>query len=66
MEMTEKLAFDVSEAAAMLGVSRPTMYAIMNREDFTAEFRIGTRRKISKAGLIAWIEKQTEGDKDAG
>ena len=64
MQTTEKLALDVSEAAALLGVSRPTMYEIMNRADFTAAFRIGTRRKISRAGLIAWIERQTEGGAD--
>lgn len=62
----EKLALDVSEAAELLGVSRPTMYEIMNRTDFTAAFRIGTRRKISRAGLIEWIEKQTEEARDAG
>lgn len=61
MQTAEKLLLDVSEAAALLGVSRPTMYQIMNREDFTAGFYIGTRRKISKAALIAWIEKQTDG-----
>lgn len=58
---TEKIALDVSEAAALLGVSRPTMYAIMNRSDFEADFRIGTRRKVSRAGLLAWIERQTGG-----
>ena len=63
---TEKIALDVSEAAALLGVSRPTMYAIMNREDFTASFRIGTRRKVSRAGLMAWIERQTGGGADNG
>ena len=62
----EKLALDVSEAAELLGVSRPTMYQIMNQADFTAAFCIGRRRKISRAGLIAWIEKQTEVERDAG
>lgn len=62
----EKLALDVSEAAALLGVSRPVMYQIMGREDFTAAFRIGSRRKISRAGLVAWIEAQTNGGADNG
>ena len=60
MQTTEKIALDVSEAAALLGVSRPTMYQIMNRSDFCADFYIGTRRKVSRDGLIAWVQAQTE------
>jgi len=62
MQATEKIALDVSEAAALLGVSRPTMYQIMNRADFRADFYIGTRRKVSRAGLIEWVESQTDGE----
>ena len=56
----DKLALDVSEAAELLGVSRPTMYQIMNRSDFTAAFYIGRLRKISREGLEDWIKQQTE------
>ena len=62
MQTTEKIALDVSEAAALLGVSRPTMYQIMNRADFRAGFYIGTRRKVSRAGLIEWVKSQTDGE----
>jgi len=34
------------------------MYQILNRADFDAAFYIGRRRKISRAGLEAWIKKQ--------
>ncbi len=61
MEINEKLALDVSEAAALIGVSRPTMYAIMNRPDFNASFKIGKRTKISKKKFEIWIEAQAEG-----
>ncbi len=54
---TEKLALSVTEAAALLGVSRPTVYELINREDFPS-FRIGTRRVISRAGLEKWVEAQ--------
>lgn len=63
MQTTEKLALDVSEAAALLGVSRPTMYQIMNRADFHAAFHIGSRRKISREGLIEWVKAQTNENK---
>ena len=56
-----KLLLDVSEAAELLGISRPTMYQLMNREDFHAGIRIGTRRKISRKGLEEWIKQQMEG-----
>lgn len=58
--MGEKLALDVSEAAAVLGVSRPTMYQILNREDVHIDFYIGTRRKVSRKALQEWIEQQTK------
>ena len=54
----EKLLLNVSEMAEILGISRPTAYQIMNRADFDAAFYIGRRRKISRAGLEAWIKKQ--------
>ena len=60
MQKTEKIALDVSEMAELLGISRPTAYHILNRADFTADFFIGTRRKISREGLEAWVRKQTE------
>ena len=64
MQTQEKLALDVSEAAALLGVSRPTMYQILNRADFTADFYIGARRKISREGLEAWVQMQTKVEQD--
>ena len=66
MLTTEKLALDVTEAAALLGVSRPTMYDILNREDFHAAFYVGRRRKISREGLSEWVRKQTEGGENCG
>ena len=62
----EKLALDVTEAAALLGVSRPTMYQIMDRADFHAGFYVGRRRKISREGLSEWVRKQTEDGDNCG
>ena len=60
MLLTDRLTVNVSEAAVLLSVSRPTMYEIINREDFTADFRIGSKHLISVKGLQEWIEKQTQ------
>lgn len=55
----EPLAVSAAEAARLLGVSRPTLYTLLNREDFPS-FRVGSRVLVSVAGLQAWIEKQTQ------
>lgn len=56
-----KLVVSVSEAADMMGVSRPTMYKILNRSDCCADFKLGNRRLVSVDALRAWVAKQTEG-----
>lgn len=61
MQVTEKIALDVTEAAALLGVSRPTMYEIMHREDFDAGFKVGRRTKICRSKLEKWVEAQADG-----
>ena len=58
--MTEKLALDICEAAALIGVSRPTMYQILNRADVHIDFYVGTRRKVSRKALQEWIEQETK------
>ena len=59
MEKTEKIALNVKEAAALLGISRPTMYQLCRRDDFPA-LRVGNRTLISRAGLERWVEQQAE------
>lgn len=58
-EAMEPLAVSAPEAARLLGVSKPTIYKYMNREDFPA-FKLGGRTLISVDGLRAWVKKQTE------
>ena len=54
----EPLAVSAEEAARLIGVSRPTVYQLMSREDFPA-FKVGARTLISVEGLRRWIAKQT-------
>lgn len=59
MQQTEKLALNASEVAAVIGVSRPTVYELMRREDFPV-VHIGSRKLVPRAKLEAWLERQTE------
>jgi len=53
------LAVGTTEAARLLGISRPTLYKLLNRADFPS-FRVGSRVLISVSGLEAWIDRQTK------
>lgn len=60
-ENRERLAVSVTEAAALLGVSRPTVYTLLERGGGLPSFRCGRRRLIPVAALRAWIEAQAGG-----
>lgn len=62
-ERIEPLAVSTAEAARLLGVSRPTIYQLINRADFPA-FKVGARTLISVAGLERWVEAQAGGASD--
>lgn len=63
--MPDKLAYNPTEAAQALNVSRPTIYQLMNREiDRLPNFKVGSRRLIPVDGLRAWVKRQA--DENAG
>lgn len=53
-----ELTLSIAEAARALGVSRQTMYQIINRADFPA-FRLGSRVLISRELLAEWVKEQS-------
>lgn len=55
----EPLAVSAAEAARLLGISRPSIYPLLNRDDFPS-FRVGNRVLVSVAGLQEWIDRQTK------
>ena len=59
MNTNEKIALNVTDAAEMLGVSRPTVYQLCRRADFPAA-RVGGRVLIPRDKLKAWLEAQAE------
>lgn len=59
--MPDKLAYNPTEAARALNVSRPTIYQLMNREiDRLPNFKVGSRRLIPVDGLRAWVKRQAD------
>ena len=57
----ERLAYSVTELAALLNIGRNAAYDLANRTDFPA-IRIGDRRIIiPKAGLELWLERHMPG-----
>lgn len=58
--MKDRLAYSPTEAAQALGVSRPTVYRLIKREDFPS-FKIGSRTLVSADGLKEWVQKQSTG-----
>ena len=54
--MNEKITLSVTEAAAVLGVSRPTVYQLIHRQDFPA-FKVGARTMIPRSSLEEWAER---------
>lgn len=55
----DKLTYSVAETAQVLGVSKPTVYSLIHREDFPA-FRIQGRVLIGADSLKAWVNRQAE------
>ena len=60
MTVSEKIGLSVSEAAALIGISKTKMYEIIKTPSCDFAFMLGGRRLISRAKLETWIERQTE------
>jgi len=54
----QKLAFTVTEAAQLAGVSRPTLYNWMRIPGFPV-FRVGRIVRIPAAAFMEWLNLQT-------
>lgn len=54
----EKLTYSIAETARVLGISRSSVYRLLERSSFPA-FRIGDRTLISIKGLEDWVNSQS-------
>lgn len=59
MTTNDKITVSVTEAAQLLGLSRPTVYKLIHRGDFPV-LRVGTRTLIHRTRLEEWAERQME------
>ncbi len=56
--LSERLAYSISEVADFLGINVMTVYNLAKREDFPA-IRIGRRIVVPKEALLKWLEQKT-------
>jgi excisionase family DNA binding protein len=56
---TEKLTYNVEDLIELLGVGRVTAYQLVKRKDFP-KIHIGKRILIPKAGLMKWMQEQSQ------
>lgn len=57
----DKLAYSITETAQVLGVSRPTVYALIKHPGFPV-FQIGGRKLVSVEGLRDWVRNQAQAE----
>lgn len=55
----EPLSVSTSEAARLLGVSRPTIYELMQNGGLPS-FKVGSRTLLPVSGLREWVAAQAE------
>ena len=64
--LLDRVGLSAEESASLLGISKPTMYELLNRrEDPVPSFRINKRRIIPLAGLMKWAERQAQKEAQA-
>jgi excisionase family DNA binding protein len=59
----KRLLLRVEEAAALLGVGRTTVYAMVSAQKLPI-VRIGRSVRIPRDGLVQWIRDHIDGDRD--
>ena len=57
-EKQDKILISVTEASQLLGLSRPTVYRLINSGDFPV-VRVFKRTMINRALLVKWANERT-------
>ena len=57
--IAEKRCYTVKEVQEMLGISRPTVYELLKKNEFRW-IQIGTKYRISKKSFDEWLDQKTE------
>ena len=62
--MENRISISVPEAAAATGLGKNLMYELIKRPDCDFAFQIGNRWLVSVSKLQAWIDRQTEKNRE--
>ena len=57
--MEEKRCYTDNELQEILGISRPTVYELLKRNEFRW-IQVGTKYRISKKSFDEWLDKMME------
>lgn len=57
--ITEKRCYTVKEVQEMLGISRPTVYELLKKNEFRS-IQIGNKYRISKKSFDEWLDQKSE------
>lgn len=57
--MSDKITFNASDIAQLLGISRSAAYELMHREDFPT-ITIGKRMVVLQNQFYEWINRQSK------
>lgn len=55
----EKRCYTVKELQEILGISRPTVYELLKKNEFRW-IQIGTKYRISKKSFDEWLDKEMD------
>ena len=57
--IAEKRCYTVKEVQEMLGISRPTVYELLKKNEFRW-IQIGNKYRISKQSFDEWLDQKSE------
>ena len=57
--IAEKRCYNVKEVQEMLGISRPTVYELLKKNEFRW-IQIGNKYRISKKSFDEWLDQKSE------
>lgn len=60
LKMIEKRCYTVKKLQEILGVSRPTIYNLLKKNEFRWMQLDGGKYRISKKSFDDWLDKQSE------
>ena len=54
--LPEPVHYSVDEAVALLGVSKPTLYSLIRKDEAPPSYNVGRRRFFPKGKFHQWLD----------